>query len=65
MNLIPISEARRLAKSSGARRLMILAIEGNDYTFTTYGETKKDCTALARWADEHAPYIARDMHEAE
>lgn len=65
MKLIPIPEARRLAKECGAQRLLIVASDGEQFTFTTYGKTKADCSALAEWADRRAPYVAGEMMDAE
>jgi hypothetical protein len=62
MKLIPIPTARSLANDAGATRLLILAIDDNgNFTFTTFGRTKAQCAALAKWADERAPYIGAEM----
>lgn len=51
MRAVPIAAARDLGKRSGARRLVIIAIDGDDYGITTWGETKAECRALAKWAE--------------
>lgn len=62
LKCVPIPEARRLAKEHGMKRLLILAVDGDgNFAFTTYGETKADCAAIARWADARAPWIAQEM----
>lgn len=64
MKCVPISEAKRLANETGATKLLILGIddEGN-FAFTTYGKTKAQCQALAKWADRRAPYIGMEMRD--
>lgn len=64
MRCAEISEARRLANKIGAKKLLILAIDDNqNFSFTTFGQTKAQCLKMARWADERAPYIAKEMDE--
>ena len=51
MNVIPIATARDLGKRHGARRLVIIAIDDDDYGITTWGSTREECRQLARWAE--------------
>jgi len=61
---IPISEARRLAKKHAATRLIVISInERGDYAYTTYGQTKAMCQAVATWSDLRVPDIAREISE--
>lgn len=48
---ISINAARALGKKSGARQLVILSHDGKSYSVTTWGKTKEECRALARWAE--------------
>lgn len=65
MEPLPVPEARSIAKEHGMKRLLVLGIDDKgNYTFTTYGETKADCRAMARWADERAPWIGQEMDAA-
>lgn len=62
---LAISEARRIAKEHGMTRMLVLGIDRDgNFAFTTYGETKADCQALARWADERGPWIGQEMDAA-
>lgn len=64
MKPVPIPEAKRLAKESGATRLLILGIDDNEnFAFTTYGSTKAQCEAMKAWADERVPQIGLLMHK--
>ena len=51
MKAISINAARRLGDMSGARRVVILAMNGDDYCITTWGATRADCRLLAQWAE--------------
>lgn len=51
MRAVLISTARELGKRHGAKRLVVIAIDGADYGITTWGETRAECQALRRWAE--------------
>ena len=62
MDCVPIPEARRLARETGATRLLILGIDDHgNFAFTTFGRTRAQCAAMGRWADRAAPSIALMM----
>lgn len=66
MRAVTIAAARELGKRVGARRLVILAIDGEDYGITTWGETKAECRALAKWAESRkAERVVADIADAE
>ncbi len=54
MTPTPIDTARAIGKSTGARRVVILTICGDEVAWTTYGQTRAECQALARWAASDA-----------
>lgn len=65
MKPVAISAAEKLAKSAGATRLLIVAInDTEDYAFTTYGATRADCAAMKAWAEREAVEIAVGMNNA-
>lgn len=51
MTPISIDTARSLGKSSGARRLVILAMDDDAFNIVTWGVTRAECRALAAWAE--------------
>ncbi len=51
MRAVPIAAARRLGQESGARRIVVIAVSGDDYCITTWGQTRRECAALAAWAE--------------
>lgn len=51
LKAISINAARELGQASNARRIAILALNGTDYSVTTWGATSKECRALAKWAE--------------
>jgi len=54
MKKIPISTARTAGENSGAQRVAIIAIDADgNYCITTWGKTRADCKALAKWSGEH------------
>ena len=62
---LSVSGARRIAKEHGMKRLLVLGIDSDGgFAFTIYGATKADCQAMARWADERAPWIGQEMDAA-
>ena len=58
MKKIPISDARAISLKSGARKVVIIAIDDEDYCITTYGKTIKECGELAQWAEGKEAYGA-------
>jgi hypothetical protein len=52
MKAISINAARALGKKSGARNVVILALDDQDgYCITTWGKTTRECKGLANWAE--------------
>lgn len=51
MKLISINAARTICQRAGANRLAIIALDDDAYCITTWGETRAECRALARWAE--------------
>ena len=63
MKPVAIATAKKIAKESGATRLLILGIDDNEnFAFTTYGQTKDQCDAMRVWADHRVPQIGLLMH---
>jgi hypothetical protein len=63
MKPVAIEEAKRLANECGFTRLLILGIDDNDnFAFTTFGRSKKQCQAMKEWADHRVPQIGLLMH---
>ena len=66
MNAIGIAAARDLGKRHGARRLVIIALDGDDYGITTWGATRADCRALRIWAESDlATDVCEDIADSE
>lgn len=64
MKCVPIPEARRLANETGAEKLVIIAVDGKgNYSFTTFGKTKAQCSAMREWAESNAQNVALSMDE--
>lgn len=62
---VPIPEARRLANEHGASRLLILGVDDHgNFAFTTFGRTKKQCSAMRLWAEMAVPGIGVSMDDA-
>jgi hypothetical protein len=55
---ISINAARELGQAAHARRIVILALSGTDYSVTTWGRTRAECGALARWAESQKAMAA-------
>ena len=65
MKPVPIPTARTLANNADATRLLIIGIDdAGNFAFTTFGRTKAQCRALAKWADANAISIASEMDSA-
>lgn len=54
MNAIRVKTAADLGVQSGAKRIIIIAMDGNSYGITTWGHTRYACKALAKWAESEA-----------
>ena len=52
MQAISINAARTLGQKSGARQVVIIALDGDSYGITTWGKTRAECQALAKWAEK-------------
>ena len=56
---VPINAARGIGLAAGAKRVAILAVdEDGNYCITTWGRTKTDCLAAARFANDNIAEIA-------
>ena len=65
MKNVPISEARRLAKASGATLLVIIGMDDTgNIAGTTYGATRRQCAALGKWLDDNMEDIAVSIDDA-
>ena len=51
MKHIPINTARTIGNGAGARKVVIIAVDDEDYCITTWGVTTQECRALAKWAE--------------
>ena len=51
MTASPINAARQIGAQSEARRVVIIALDGEGFAITTWGKTKAECQALGRWAE--------------
>lgn len=51
MKGVPIDAARRLGAETSARRVVIISVDGDDFCITTWGKTREECRALAKWAE--------------
>lgn len=59
INSIPISTARKVGQTANAKRIAILAVDDDgNYCITTWGRTKADCLAAARFANNIIAEIA-------
>ena len=59
---VRVGKGHPLANETGATRLLILGIDDKGrFACTTFGRTRAQCRALAKWADENARMIAADM----
>ena len=65
MNAVPISTARDLGKRHGARRVVVITLDGDDYGITTWGSTREECRQLAKWAESaKATRVVADIARA-
>ena len=46
-----IKTARDIGQTIGATKVVILALNGEDYSIVTWGKTMAECRTLARWAE--------------
>ncbi len=56
---VPVSAARSIGQAAQAKRVAILAVDDDgNYCITTWGRTKTDCLAAARFANDNIAEIA-------
>lgn len=50
MKRVPINAAREIGEKASARKVVIIALDDEGYCITTWGKTRAECQALARWS---------------
>lgn len=64
MKPVTISEAKRIGQAIDADGVLVLAVKDGEWAMTTYGRTRRECSALREWGGGHdAANLAYDMAE--
>lgn len=59
MNRVHITDAQRICDRVKAEAVVVIAFDGENFSMTSYGETKAKCAATGKWVDRIGDMLAR------
>jgi hypothetical protein len=61
MNRVHITDAQRICDRVKAQAVVVIAFDGEQFSMTSYGETKAKCAATGRWVDHVGDLLAQGL----